>query len=580
MHVGERAEPDVVAVSRALLSVSDKAGVVEFARGLAELGVELISTGGTAKALRDAGLRVRSIDELTGFPEMMEGRVKTLHPKVHGGLLGVRTDAEHTRAMREHAIEPIDLVCVNLYPFAATVARADCTRAMAVENIDIGGPSMLRSAAKNHAFVAVVTEASQYAGVLAQLRERGGTTRTMRRALAAKAFAMTAQYDAAIATHFAPDAAALDGAEAVAPVLSALPARLDVALSKVSDLRHGENPQQVGALYARGDSEAANAGGPDLTRATQLHGKELSYNNLLDANAAIELSDALAAVDAAGTGLRSGPTGAGVGALGGSLAGACVIKHTNPCGASLAASAEDAVRLAIAGDPLAAYGGILAVNARIDLRTATCIASKEHFFEVVCAPGFDDDALELLRARWQNVRLLALSTWNPARVRSATQQLEVRTISGGALVQTKDVHTTPASGFVHAAGPAPTAEQVVCGAFLEVVGRALLSNAVVLGGQVQGSAGPAYTIFGAGAGQMDRVASCTLALLKAGERARGATAYSDAFFPFADGPTLLVQAGVRTIVHPGGSKRDADTFALCNERGVTCLTTGMRHFRH
>jgi phosphoribosylaminoimidazolecarboxamide formyltransferase/IMP cyclohydrolase len=552
--------PDVVPIRRALLSVSDKTGLVDFAKALVAHGAQLVSTGGTAQALRDAGLAVTSIDAVTGFPEMMEGRVKTLHPKVHGGLLGVRTNPQHAAAMREHAIEPIDLVCVNLYPFEATVAKANCTRHDAIENIDIGGPSMLRSAAKNHAFVTVVTDASQYTRVLEQIVAHGGTKLTLRQELAARTFATTAAYDAAIAAHFASDISGefASGGEA-------LPTRFTPAFVKVSDLRHGENPQQLGALYRGGPSAQHNsAGAPNLTSAKQLHGKELSYNNLLDASAAVELADALAGL--AQSNAASCPIGA------------CVMKHTNPCGASVAKSAAHAVKLAIAGDPLAAYGGILAISCPIDEAAAQAIAAKEHFFEVVCAPSFTPEALALLQARWQNVRLLALESWQPARARLQQRSLELRTIAGGALVQSKDTLTTPAHSLQHAAGPNANSEQLQLASFLEVVGRALLSNAVVLGGKAP--EGDGLRIFGAGAGQMDRVASCKIAISKAGEHARGATAYSDAFFPFADGPTLLVDAGVTMIVHPGGSKRDSDTFALCNDKQVTCLLTGMRHFRH
>lgn len=572
--------PDVAPIRRALLSVSEKAGLVEFAKGLAAHGVELVSTGGTSKVLRDAGLHVRNIEEVTGFPEMMEGRVKTLHPKVHGGLLGVRTSAEHMEAMRKHGIEAIDLVCVNLYPFEATVAKAGCTREDAIENIDIGGPSMLRSAAKNHAFVTVVTQPEQYTRVLAELAAHKGTTLSLRRELAARTFATTAAYDAAIAGHFASDVASDRAGDAegdsssdatgTAGRRTVLPSQLTTAYRKVANLRHGENPQQVGALYA-GSQQQGAAGAPNIAAAQQLHGKELSYNNLLDASAAVELADALAALaQRASEGGEASTKFA---------FGACVLKHTNPCGAAVAESCAQAVRLAIAGDPLAAYGGILAVNSVIDAAAAQVIAAKEHFFEVVCARGFEADALAILQARWQHVRLLALAQWQPARERTErTATLELRTIAGGALVQSKDTKITPASAMQQAAGPKATREQLQAACFLEVVGRALLSNAVVLGGAAPEGGG--YRIFGAGAGQMDRVASCRIATSKAGELAKKSVAYSDAFFPFADGPTLLVDAGVQVIVHPGGSKRDGDTFALCDAKGVSCLLTGMRHFRH
>ncbi|MFO0830909.1 MAG: bifunctional phosphoribosylaminoimidazolecarboxamide formyltransferase/IMP cyclohydrolase [Phycisphaerales bacterium] len=546
--------PDLVPVRRALLSVSDKTGLVAFAQALARHGCEIISTGGTAEALKKAGLRVVTIESVTGFPEMMDGRVKTLHPKVHGGLLALRDHPAHAAAMKEHGIGAIDLVCVNLYPFEQTVARADCTRAMAIENIDIGGPSMIRSGAKNHAYVTVVTGPGQYGRVEAELSQhKGSTSLALREALAGEAFSATARYDGAITaymtnrrdTHFSP--------------------LLNVSLVKVDDLRYGENPHQRAALYRLSSRRVGNAG-PSLTTAEQLHGKELSYNNINDGAAALELALAL---------LRVEPQ----------QAGACVIKHTNPCGCALAPDVTGAVDMAIAGDPIAAYGGIIAINRTVDAKAAERLVHKDNFFEVVIAPAYSAEALALLRARWANVRLLALhqsqrddASTLPDAVPDAQDHLEFRSIPGGVLVQDRDLTLCGAEKLERRAGPRPTAEQVRAARFLEATGRFLFSNAIVLGGSVAGHAG--VRMFGAGAGQMDRVTSCRLAVEKAGPLARGAVAFSDAFFPFADGPEILIKAGVQAIVHPGGSKRDEETFALCEKHGVTCLVTGLRHFRH
>lgn len=526
-----------VPVRRALLSVSDKSGLVEFARALAQAGAELVSTGGTAKALSDAGLPVTPVDALTGFPEMMGGRVKTLHPKVHGGLLAVRDNPDHTASMTQHGIGAIDLLCVSLYPFEATIAREGVTDAEAIEQIDIGGPAMIRSGAKNHASVAVVTDPGQYAAVLQEIAE-GGTTFERRRTLAQAAFERTAAYDAAISAYFAAQA----GQE--------FPDRVTVAVKKSNDLRYGENPHQPASVYV---DTAYN--GPSVLHARQLAGKPLSYNNLNDASAALELALAI---------VRTNPA----------EVGASVVKHTNPCGAARAGTAVEACRLALAGDPMAAFGGILACSAPIDSATADLIASEGSFFEVVIAPTFDDDAVRALEARWKNCRLLAVGeTSAPASVR------ELRPLPGGMLVQRRDTDVPNPSAWAHAAGPAPSGEQLAAAGVLECIGRALSSNAVCLGG-VDPVQRAGARLFGAGAGQMDRVASCHLAIEKAGELAEGSIAYSDAFFPFPDGPTLLADAGVSMIVHPGGSKRDQETFDLCNDRGISVMTTGLRHFRH
>jgi phosphoribosylaminoimidazolecarboxamide formyltransferase/IMP cyclohydrolase len=528
----EASRTNLVRVRRALLSVSDKAGLIELARTLHEMGAQLISTGGTAKAIADAGLPVTGIESVTGFPEMLDGRVKTLHPKVHGGLLGRRDLTSHNDAMAEHGIEPIDLVCVNLYPFEATVAKPGVTEAEAIEQIDIGGPSMIRSGAKNHASVAVVTDPAQYDDLIADLKANNGrTTLALRKRLAIDAFRRTAAYDAAIATHLDPDP---------------MPSRLTLAYERVEQLRYGENPHQQAAVY-----RAPNAPKGTLVTATQLHGKALSYNNLNDANATLELCRAMA---------LTAPD----------RVAAVVVKHTNPCGAAVADDARSAVDLAIAGDPMAAFGGILAVSRPIDAAAAERIAAEGTFFEVVIAPSFEPDAAETLMNRWKMVRLLAVGHDTP------DIRTEHKFLPGGLLVQERDLTVPDPASWTHAAGPKPTSETLAAAGTLEAVCRALSSNAVLIGGIDAGS----VRLFGAGAGQMDRVASCLEAVRKAGDLAKGAIALSDAFFPFPDGPQVLIDAGVKTIVHPGGSKRDDETFALCEQHGVTCLVTGVRHFRH
>jgi phosphoribosylaminoimidazolecarboxamide formyltransferase/IMP cyclohydrolase len=536
----------LVRIRRALVSVSDKSGLVDFARELHAMGTEIVSTGGTAAALAKAGIPVIPIEDVTGFPEMMDGRVKTLHPKVHGGLLGVRDNPEHVAAMATHGIRPIDLVCVNLYPFEATVAKPGIAEHEAIENIDIGGPSMLRSAAKNFEAVTVVTDATQYARVLAEMRTHAGaTTLGLRREFAQAVYARTAAYDAAIAGWMAAHGFAADAAEAP----SAFPRNVTLRLELADELRYGENPHQRGAVYAD-----AHATGPSVVRARMLHGKPLSYNNLLDAGAALELVQDLAQQ------------------RGGTCACA-VIKHTNPCGAAIGASVLESFERAWAGDPLAAFGGIVAFSRTVDAATAEAMAAGERFLEVVIAPGYEPSALETLQARWKNARLLAVG-----ELGTPAGGLTWRSVPGGMLAQDRDVHAIDPSRFTHAAGPAPDAAMLADAGVLFTLAKHLKSNAVCIGADGM--------LFGAGAGQMDRVASCRNAVEKARARlaalpaGRGAVAASDAFFPFADGPTLLADAGVRCIVHPGGSKRDQDTFDLCNARGITCLLTGTRHFRH
>ena len=530
--------PDLIPVKRALLSVSDKTDLVPFARKLAAIGCTLISTGGTAKALSDAGLAVIPIDQVTGFPEMMDGRVKTLHPNVHGGLLGLRDNPEHVAAMRRHGIEPIDLVCVNLYPFERTVAREGVAEHEAIENIDIGGPSMIRSAAKNHAFVAVVTDPGQYDMVIQDLTANtGSTSLSLRRRLAAAAFARTAGYDRAIAGWMSRTSSEMPDAEL-------FPDPLVLKFDRKMELRYGENPHQRGALYLGSSTE------PCVARARQLHGKELSYCNLFDADGALEL---VKEIDPA------------------AHAAAAVIKHANPCGFAVADDLASAFDKAYAGDPLAAFGGIIALNRRVDMAVAQRIVEGQKFLEVIVAPEFDDDALELLKDRWKNCRLLACGELTAPGKRDA-RRLDVKRIVGGLLAQTRDLARIHPDDWQHVAGPKPDEGQLQQMVLATIAVKHLKSNAVCL---VRDG-----MLVGAGAGQMDRLASCRIAIDKAGDRAKGATCGSDAFFPFRDGPDQLIAAGVAAIAQPGGSKRDDDTIAACNDAGVSLVFTGKRHFRH
>lgn len=538
-------------IRRALISVSDKSDIVPFALALQARGVAIISTGGTATTLRDAGVKVESVDSVTGFPEGLDGRVKTLHPGVHAGILAIRGNAAHDEFLRAHRILPIDLICINLYPFQKTIDTPGVSWSDAIENIDVGGPAMIRAGAKNHSSVTVVTSPSQYDRVISELDANGGATLGETRAeFAAVAFARTSAYDAAIANFLSKRGPDL------------FPQILDLRYSMVEELRYGENPHQHAALYRDPTST-----GQSIVNAQQLHGKQLSYNNINDAAWALEAVQALAS-------LRLGER-----ADRGAHACAVVVKHTNPCGGAIAQTLALAVDRAIAGDPLAAYGGILAVASSIDLEAAKVICDEKNFFEVIVAPDYHPDALELLRSRWTNVRLLAVGSRSPSPSRS----IEYRSIPGGMLVQDRDTSAISggeASAWTHAAGPAPSPDQLMVASVLESLCRFVTSNAVVVGGNDPAGGEHCVRLFGVGSGQVDRVSACRLALTKAGSMASGATAVGDAFFPFSDGPQTLIDAGVTTLVHPGGSKRDADTFELCNARGVTCLTTGTRHFRH
>lgn len=520
-----------ITIRRALLSVSDKTGLAELGRALADKGVELISTGGTAKALRDAGLTVRDISDVTGFPEMMDGRVKTLHPMVHGGLLAVRDDAEHAKAMAEHGIGAIDLVVVNLYPFAATVARG-ANRDDVIENIDIGGPSMVRSAAKNHAYVAIVTDPADYALVAS-----GTTTLADRRKLAAKAFALTAEYDATIASWFA-----------FADQGEAFPATLPLALKRGQELRYGENPHQSAALYLPTGPSTRG-----IAQAEQLQGKELSYNNFNDADAALELVSEF----------RDGPPTV------------VIVKHANPCGVATGETLLDAYKAAFACDTVSAFGGIVAVNRPLDGPTAEAIT--EIFTEVVAAPDADAAARAVF-ARKKNLRLLLTGKLpNPAR-----PGLMLKSIAGGMLVQTRDNGVLAESELKVVTKRAPTAQELADCRFAWTVAKHVKSNAIVY---AKDSA-----TAGIGAGQMNRLESARIAAWKAKDAAEkagwpsprtiGSAVASDAFFPFADGLMAAVEAGATAVIQPGGSIRDDEVIAAADAAGLAMVFTGMRHFRH
>ena len=512
---------DIVPIRRALLSVSDKAG----------LGVDLVSTGGTAKALRDAGLVVRDISDLTGFPEMMDGRVKTLHPKVHGGLLAVRDNAEHLASMAEHAIGAIDLVVVNLYPFAATVAKG-ASRDEIIENIDIGGPSMVRSAAKNHAHVAIVTDPADYAAVA-----RGETSLAERRTFAAKAYALTAGYDAAISQWFAT----ADQGHIFAPTRV-------MASHLATELRYGENPHQKAALYLPAGPHISGIAG-----ARQVQGKELSYNNYNDADAALELVAEF----------RDGPPTV------------VIVKHANPCGVASGATLAEAYEAALQCDSVSAFGGIIAVNRPLDGPTAEAISGI--FTEVVCAPDADDAARAVF-ARKKNLRLL-LTGELPDPKRAG---LTTKIIAGGVLVQTRDNGAITEADLKVVTKRAPTPRELADCLFAWTVAKHTKSNAIVY-------AKDGITA-GIGAGQMNRRDSARIAALKAAEaaetygwagpRTQGSAVASDAFFPFSDGLLAAAEAGATAVIQPGGSMRDDEVIAAADAAGLAMVFTGMRHFRH
>jgi phosphoribosylaminoimidazolecarboxamide formyltransferase / IMP cyclohydrolase len=521
-------------VTQALISVSDKHGTVYFARELAALGIQLLSTGGTAKLLRDAGLAVTDVSDYTGFPEMLDGRVKTLHPKVHGGILGIRGNAEHAATMKKHNIPPIDLVVVNLYPFAQTIAKKDCTLTDAIENIDIGGPTMVRAAAKNHGNeqggCAVVTDPEDYAGIVAELQANGGViSYATRFNLAKKAFVHTARYDSAIANWLT----SLDADNQP----TTFPERLQLAFDKVDTMRYGENPHQQAAFYREPVTVAGS-----IASYQQLQGKELSYNNIGDADAAWEAVKAYETTT-------------------------CVIvKHANPCGVALGNSAEEAYRRAFSTDPTSAFGGIIAFNCAIDKATAEAVSGQ--FAEVIIAPEITDEARQVFSAK-QNLRVLVVP------MGKSTGAFDFKRVGGGLLVQTADEARITQSDIKVVTKRMPTEQEMRDLLFAWKVAKYVKSNAIVY-------CKDGMTV-GVGAGQMSRVDSARIAAIKAENNkmtVAGSVVASDAFFPFRDGLDVLAQAGATAVIQPGGSVRDAEVIAAADEHDIAMVFTSFRHFRH
>ncbi|AST00739.1 bifunctional phosphoribosylaminoimidazolecarboxamide formyltransferase/inosine monophosphate cyclohydrolase [Geobacillus thermocatenulatus] len=512
-----------MAVKRALISVSNKEGIIPFAKQLAELGIDIISTGGTKRALEEAGVPVISISDVTGFPEILDGRVKTLHPAIHGGILAVRSDERHQAALEEHGIRPIDLVVVNLYPFQQTIAKPNVTLAEAIENIDIGGPTMVRAAAKNYADVAIVVDPADYPMVIEELKTTGSIQAKTRQQLAAKAFRHTAAYDAMIAEYLT----GLTGEE--------YPETLTVTYTKKQSLRYGENPHQSAAFYAKPLGAAFS-----IAKAAQLHGKELSYNNINDANAAINL-------------IREFQEPA-----------AAAIKHMNPCGVGVGATLLEAFTKAYEADPVSIFGGIIAVNREVDKETAERM--HDIFLEIVIAPSFSDEALAILTKK-KNIRLLTLDFAAPD-----VKEKTLVSVNGGLLVQEADRYTLEDAEWKVVTKREPTEAEREQLRFAWKVVKHVKSNAIVL-------AKNGMTV-GVGAGQMNRVGAANIAIEQAGEQAIGAVLASDAFFPMDDTVEAAAKAGITAIIQPGGSIRDADSIRKADEYGIAMVFTGVRHFKH
>ena len=542
-------------IKRALISLSDKSGAAEFAKSLADLGVELISTGGTAKALRDAGLRVTDVSEVTGFPEMMDGRVKTLHPKIHGAFLALRDNADHVASLHEHDIQPIDMVVVNLYPFEATVAKEGVALEEAVENIDIGGPAMIRSASKNWRDVAIVTDPQLYPDLISEMQSNDASlSLETRQRLAVLAYTRTASYDLAISSYLARqlsdeqlalieplnplqhltfiDSTELESTEDDNP----LPDDIELQLAKVTDLRYGENPHQKAALYVNDNGGIAGA--------EQLHGKEMSFNNYVDAEAAWNLVQDFSETAVA------------------------IIKHTNPSGVGIGATNEEAYRRALSTDPVSAFGGIVAFNKRVDAQVAASVI--EVFSEVIVAPGFDDDAVEIFKTK-KNLRLLQLRSADNNR----RSTIEYKQISGGFLAQEADTYRVSENDLKIVSRRHPTDAELRSMLLAWRVCKHVKSNAIVLANETQ--------TIGVGSGQMNRVDSVRIAAMRA-ERfdlpVNGSALASDAFFPFRDNVDEAANMGVSAIIQPGGSLKDADSIAAADEHGLAMAFTGFRHFKH
>lgn len=518
-------------ITRALISVSDKSGIIEFTKELIGYGVEVLSTGGTAKLLRDAGIAVKDVSEFTGFPEMLDGRVKTLHPKVHGGLLGVRSNPEHVATMKAHGIENIDMVVVNLYPFEATVAKADCTLEDAIENIDIGGPTMLRSAAKNNSDVTVITDPADYRTVLDEMRSSGGSVaKETNFSLAVKVYQTTAAYDGAISNWLGKKLSADD---------AQFPSTLTFQFKKAQGMRYGENPHQSAAFYVEKEVSEAS-----IATACQIQGKELSYNNIGDTDAALECIKQFS----------EGP--------------ACVIvKHANPCGVAIGSNLLDAYDRAHKTDPESAFGGIIAFNGELDGETAKAICDRQ-FVEVIIAPKVSAAASEIVASK-KNVRLLECGMWSA----SPGQRMDMKRVNGGLLVQYADLDLYADLKVV--TKRQPTEQEMIDLIFTWRVAKFVKSNAIVYGRD-------GMTI-GVGAGQMSRVNSARIAAIKAeqaGLDVKGAVMASDAFFPFRDGVDNAAAVGISAVIQPGGSMRDAEVIAAADEHGMAMVFTAMRHFRH
>ncbi|MDQ3490069.1 MAG: bifunctional phosphoribosylaminoimidazolecarboxamide formyltransferase/IMP cyclohydrolase [Acidobacteriota bacterium] len=568
---------EVRKIKRALLSLSDKAGAADFARSLAEFGIEIISTGGTAKVLRESGLNVTEVSEITGFPEMMDGRIKTLHPKIHGAFLALRDNPEHMVAMQTHGIEPIDLLVINLYPFEDTIAKENVSLAEAVENIDIGGPAMIRSASKNWRDVAVVTDPKLYHGILQEMKENDGSlSLETRRRLATFAYARTASYDLAISSYLAKQLSNADldfleplnplqnrpfiesedfGGEVSADKRRTLPEFETIELAKVADLRYGENPHQQAALY-----ETSERGG--ITKAEQLHGKEMSFNNYVDAEAAWNLVQDFDDLAVA------------------------IIKHTNPSGVGVGQNNEEAYRRALSTDPVSAFGGIVAFNRTVDAEVAKSVNNV--FTEVIVAPDFNDDALDIFKKK-KNLRVLRVPHSSPpfkggADAASAdgvvvldrvVEIREYKQISGGMLVQTKDVHTVTAADLKVVSKRQPTDGEIRAMLLAWKVCKHVKSNAIVFANEKQ--------TIGVGSGQMNRVDSLRIAAMRAKRfdlPLKNSVLASDAFFPFRDNVDEAAKLGVSAIIQPGGSIKDNESIAAADEHGIVMVFTGIRHFKH
>ena len=510
-------------IKRALLSVSDKTGIVDFAKALHARGVTLVSTGGTMKAIAEAGIPVMSVSDVTGFPEMMDGRVKTLHPKIHGGILSIRDNPAHVAAMEEHGIVGIDLVCVNLYPFRETIAKPGVTMEEAIENIDIGGPSMVRAAAKNYKYVTIVVDPAQYEEIISRM-DAGTLDENFRLTLSQKAYLHTGLYDCAIADFLSKKVTAGE---------SEMPDVLSMAYTKIQELRYGENPHQKAAFYK--DPEATGG----IAASRQLHGKELSYNNIVDMEAAWDL--AAEWKDEA----------------------ACVIvKHTNPCGTALGKTAVEAFRRAFEADSKSAFGGIVAMNRECDKETAEAMAPI--FFEVIMAPSFTKEALAILETK-KNIRLIEV----PA---VTVPEWQLKKVSGGLLVQTPDDSAETRADCTVVTKRAPTEEEWAAMEFAWKIVKHVKSNAIVISGK--------DVTYGVGAGQMNRVGSAEIAIAEAGEKVKGAVMSSDAFFPFGDTIEAAGKAGVTAVIQPGGSVRDQESIDMADKYGIAMVFTGHRHFRH